>query len=239
MKRVFLTAALALMLFVASVGVAGATKPPADGADPADGHKITICHATSSLSNPDVEITIDVAAWNDPRDPKHHGDHHTSTKDGVTWSDYVLEEGGECAIDEPPPPPPPPTSCDLDSDIVIDFSGDKLIASDGHRTQTISGLSIPAGLYAVVLGSSDDPHDLPQQNEQWRALFGGSTYSNYAPDLPDGWPAGVLQETYVGDVFLGSAVDTIVAEHWSVAQTSLSADSVIPECIGLTMVSSS
>lgn len=234
MRRVILTIAMVMALFAATAGAAGATKPPADGADPADGHKITICHATASLSNPYVEITIDVAAWNDPSDPSHHGDHHTSTKGGVTWSDYVLEEGAECSLDQPPPPPTA-FCAGVGVDIAVDFSGDKLIFAPGHQTQTVTGLNIPAGSYEVVLGSSDDPHELPQANEQWRALFGGSEYSAYAEDLPDGWLAGVVRDSDGGTVTLSGPVDTIVAEHWSVAQTSHSADSVIPVCVGLTL----
>ncbi len=99
MKRVIMAGLLAVGLMVAVVGVAGATESPVDD------HKITICHATASLSNPYVEITIDLSAWNDPTDPKHHGDHHTRTKRGVTWSDYVLEEGQECSLNPPSDPP--------------------------------------------------------------------------------------------------------------------------------------
>ncbi len=233
MRRVVITVAMVVAMLSAMIGAASATKPPADGADPADGHKITICHATNSLSNPYVEITIDVAAWNDPSDPKHHGDHHTSTKDGVTWQDYVLEEGAECSLDEPPPPPPQ-YCAGFAVDHLIEFSGEKLINSLGRQTETLTGLDIPAGSYSVVLGSSDDPHVLPQLNEQWRALFGGGVDSGYAEDLPDGWPAGVVRSSSGGTVTLTSNVDTIVAEHWSVEMVSRSADSVIPVCIGLT-----
>jgi len=50
MRRIFLTMAMVMALFATKAGVAGATEAPADGADPADGHTITVCHATVSLS---------------------------------------------------------------------------------------------------------------------------------------------------------------------------------------------
>lgn len=229
--------AVLALLVAATVSPAGATKAPAPGADPADGHKITICHATRSLSNPYVEITIDVAAWNDPSDPKHHGDHHTRTKNGVTWSDYVLEDGDECTLDRPEP-----VFCaGVEVDTVVEFNGIKLVRRS-VLTDTVSGLNIPAGTYSVVLGSSDDPHDPTQDqlNEQWRALFmsGGTlvAQSDYAEDLPNTWPASVVRPTNVGIVTLSSTVTSITAEHWDAAMTSLSADSVEPVCVGLTPV---
>jgi hypothetical protein len=63
-----------------------------------DDHQITIRHATRSLSNPFAEITIDVAAWNDPSDPDHDALHHTRTKNGTTGWDYVWDEGQECTL---------------------------------------------------------------------------------------------------------------------------------------------
>ncbi len=68
---------------------------------PDSGHKITICHATRSLANPYVKLTIDVAAWTiDDPDVSDHGPHHTRVKDGVTWSDYVLgDPTAECSLD--------------------------------------------------------------------------------------------------------------------------------------------
>ncbi len=114
------------MLLAARAAPAAATKPD-QGTDLVDGHKITICHATRSLSNPYVVITIDLAAWNNPDDPNYHGDNHTRTKDGVTWSDYVLAEGAECEL------PPPPPSCD-NADFIVEFSGAKLVRNDSSQT---------------------------------------------------------------------------------------------------------
>jgi len=80
------------------VGAACATvlALPAAATPKVDGeHKVTICHATASQSNPYVEITIDVAAWEDPTDPRHHGVHHYR---GENWVDFELT-GGECSGD--------------------------------------------------------------------------------------------------------------------------------------------
>jgi len=77
-----------------------ATKPDAESGLES-GHKITICHATRSLSNPYVEITIDIAAWDvaDPDNNDHGPVHHERTKDGITWGDYVLDDPtSECSL---------------------------------------------------------------------------------------------------------------------------------------------
>lgn len=73
-----------LLVSVLTLGVmetALATKP---GSVPGaiDGHKITICHATNSASNPYVVITIDVAAWNTGGEVGHSPDHHVNGKTG-------------------------------------------------------------------------------------------------------------------------------------------------------------
>ncbi|MGI9608674.1 MAG: hypothetical protein ACR2NL_00115, partial [Acidimicrobiia bacterium] len=100
MKRMALVAALA-MAITAIAAPAMATKPD-DSSGLEDGHKITICHATRSLSNPYVKITIDIAAWDieDPDSNDHGPEHHKRTKDGVTWADYALENPeDECVLD--------------------------------------------------------------------------------------------------------------------------------------------
>lgn len=58
-----------------------ATKPGTDP-DAVDGHKITICHATNSATNPYVVITIDVAAWSTSGDVGHSPNHHVNSKTG-------------------------------------------------------------------------------------------------------------------------------------------------------------
>lgn len=235
MRRAAFSTLLAMLMVSSTVGLAVATPSPADGADPADGHKITICHATRSLSNPYVEIEIDVAAWNDPSDPMHHGDHHTRTKQGITWSDYVKVEGEPCAL---PDDPPPTGNCSgLDAEIVVEIGGNALKWED-PLTRTVTGLNIPAGEYEVILGSSDERNTSQvQDNEQWRAQFVGDTtavYSGYADDLTDG-PSSVEEATNVGSVTLTETVTTIVAEHWSfINGDGGTSNSVVAECVGLT-----
>jgi hypothetical protein len=232
MRRGITLLAIAAMLLAAMAAPAAATKAPADGADPAEGHKVTICHATRSLSNPYVVITIDVAAWNNPDDPNHHGDNHTRTKNGITWKDYILLDGQECTL---PPPPPPPESCD-DADFIVEFSGAKLVStasSQTNLTETVLGLNIPAGTYVLLLGSSDFRDTFwVQNNEQWRAVFSDSSTSLYADDLPDG-PSNPSLESSGGTVTFGETITSVTAEHWDVANTSNSPDSVVPDYVCL------
>ncbi len=72
---------LASLLVLAVTQTALATKP---GTVPGaiDGHKITICHATNSATNPYVVITIDVAAWNPGDDLGHSPENHVNSKTG-------------------------------------------------------------------------------------------------------------------------------------------------------------
>lgn len=223
----------AALMMLSMVGPVVATPSPADGADPADGHKITICHATRSLSNPYVEIEIDVAAWNDPSDPNHHGDHHTRTKHGVTWKDYVKVEGEPCAIDTPPPTG---NCAGLAAEIVVEIGGNPL-KWDDPLTRTVAA-DIPAGVYEVILGSSDERNTSQVQlNEQWRAIFtdggGGTVTTGYSDDLTDG-PAVVEEATNVGVVVLNNDVTSVTAEHWSfVNGFGGTNNSVVPECVGL------
>ena len=239
MKRGIAVALLATMLLVAMVAPAAATKPDT-GTDLVDGHKVTICHATSSVSNPYVEITIDVAAWNDPDDDKNHGDHHTRTKDGVTWKDYILLDGQECAIAL--------TCADPDA-ITILFDGDKLVGPHPNPLAVnqfedgTSSVIVPAGVYDVLLGSSDTRKDNTEQqdNERWLANFdnGATTFSTgYSDDLPDeDSDLTPFVETNVGPYFFSAGTFTVEAEHWSVANPppgeTLAPNSVIPEYVCL------
>ncbi|HWB88703.1 MAG TPA: hypothetical protein VG872_05775 [Acidimicrobiia bacterium] len=89
------------MLAMALAFPAFATKPD-DSSGLESGHKITICHATRSLANPYVEITIDIAAWDiaDPDSNDHGPQHHLRSKDGITWGDYALAgPDDECTLD--------------------------------------------------------------------------------------------------------------------------------------------
>jgi hypothetical protein len=218
------------MLLVAMAAPAVASRAPAPGADPADGHTITICHATRSLSNPYVEITIDVAAWNDPSDPNHHGDNHTRTKNGVTWKDYILADGQECTL------PPPPQVCPFAgtaADFVIDFGGVTKLYTTGDTTKTVA-VAIPAGTYDVTLISGDyDRNDGPiafpvQPNERWRLL--GTTPSGYSNDLPDSPDPIVGQVTTGLQVSFGTDITSATAQHWSAGTGDTSnQNSVVPE----------
>ena len=230
MKRGFVVALLATVLLVTMVAPASATKPD-PGTDLVDGHKITICHATRSLSNPYVEITIDIAAWNDPSDDKNHGDHHTRTKDGVTWKDYVLEEGEECGI------PDQPLFCDgQEVDFIVRFSGEQLVSYVGSQpnlTETVSA-SIPKGTYSLILVSTDAmERKHTQLNEQWRAVFSDGSTSAYTPDLiPEGLPIPTVSSPG-GTVTFSERVRSVTAEHWDVENVSLTHDSVVPVAVCL------
>jgi len=228
MRRGVALMGLATMLLVVLAAPAAATKSPAPGADPAEGHKITICHATRSLSNPYVEITIDVAAWNNPDDPNHHGDNHTRTKNGVTWKDYILAEGEECAL--------PVLLCPFtgeQADYVIDFGGVDKLYYGGPTTETVN-VNIPAGTYDVTLISGDydrNDGDIPfpvQPHESWRLL--GTTPSGYSNDLPNS-PDPLLHQVTTGlSVSFGTAVTSVTAQHWSVVHsTDTNPNSVVPE----------
>ena len=234
MRRGTIMVVVAAMLLAAMAVPAGASKAPAAGADPADGHKITICHATRSLSNPYVEITIDVAAWNDPDDDKNHGDHHTRTKDGVTWSDYILEEGDECGIDAP-------LYCDGQVvDFKVPFSGDKLVSfltppSWGYDHSETVDVNIPVGTYDLILGSSDDRGtnlSEVQDNERWRAVFSDGSMSLYSPDLLDHVPSPFVV-SWGGTVEFRHKVGSVTANHFDVDDVSTTFDSVIPEFVCL------
>jgi hypothetical protein len=244
MRRALMLAAAVAMLMATMVAPAGATKPD-DSTGLVDGHKITICHATRSLSNPYVEITIDIAAWNDPSDDKNHGDHHTRTKQGITWKDYELLVGQECGLT-----PPGGTCAGREVDWVAEFT---LVSTGGgsyeslapwRQTMVSDSVFMPAGTYDVVLGTWDDsPNgETPQDNEQWRASFGDGVYSDFSADLGtnEGRPtAANAVPKNGGSVTLAGDVTSITAQHWTydkVPETDTSyrpVNSVNPRCVGL------
>lgn len=214
-----------------------ATKPDPNS-DLVEGHKIWICHATRSLSNPYVKIEIDIAAWDiaDPDSNDHGPQHHLREKDGVVWGDYALENPeDECSLDVPPPTRP---SCPDGTlvDYVVLFDGTKLTSS----AQTlVASADIPAGTYDVILGSGDvnrggSPPDNPlvQPHESWR--LGGDTPTAYTPDLADDAVEIHIVTSGLTVVF-NSAVTQVTAQHWSVVNTGdTNANSVIPEFACLT-----
>lgn len=84
-RRLRVIVVTAALTFAALSGTAGATPKGIDGE-----HKVTICHVTNSETNPWVQITVDVAAFDG--EGQHDHTHHVS-KDGRV--DYILLDG-EC-----------------------------------------------------------------------------------------------------------------------------------------------
>lgn len=241
-RRIGLILALA-MIVGAFAAPASATKPDPDS-DLVSGHKIWICHATRSLSNPYVKILIDIAAWDiaDPDSNDHGPEHHLREKNGVIWGDYALVNADdECSLDIPPPPEePPPMECPDGTlvDYVVTFPGRKLVPP--YPTQTVS-IDIPAGVYAVTLISGDynrgtdrDGNAFYQPHESWRLL--GSTPSGYSDDLVDG-TVNVSGEVTSGlSVVFDEDVTSVTAEHYSVGTGDRGSNSVVPEYACLTEV---
>lgn len=233
--------AVVVMLVTAIAAPASATRP---GTIPEleDGHKIWICHATRSLTNPYVKILIDIAAWDvdDPDSNDHGPQHHAREKDGVMWADYALESpDDECGLEDPPERPRCEWAGNEEVDYVVVFPGGKLISS-GPLTLSVAA-NIAAGTYDVTLVSSDVGRGssggaaLVQHNEQWRLL--GSVNSGYTDDLPD-TVADIFGETTESSVTFNSDISTLTAEHWEVGMSSTSPDSVVPQAVCLTRVQS-
>jgi len=254
MRRTMLLVAAMAALF-AAFAVPAAARPPAafDGGE----DKVTICHATNSLTNPYVVITIDAAAWNPDQDfngPKHGEILHAREKDGYTWTDFLFPDGVEPILENclrtPPTTTPPPSAATCastgDDIYVVGFNGVKLIShhsrSQKLTTPSVGTFRIPSGEYLVTLGSRDQGHPAritthkDQVNEQWRADFGVDGYSAYSDDLPNSDKYG---ETVVGTVTLyEESTTSITAEHWDAndANHSDSPDSIVPVCVVLVRV---
>ncbi|MGI9529430.1 MAG: hypothetical protein ACR2NG_06935, partial [Acidimicrobiia bacterium] len=229
MRKLALVFSLVLLV-LAIAAPASATKP---GTVPeleefGDGHKIWICHATRSLSNPFVKIQIDIAAWDvdDPDSNDHGPEHHAREKDGVEWHDYALDHpDDECSLDLPPERP----VCVWNDgrqevDYVVDFDTSiKLYyGPEGDLTSTAGGLSIDKGWYDVILVSGDydrgqnpDGTPLLQPHESWRLL--GTENSGYSDDLfPDTVGSVTGEETIGLFVYFDDTKESLTAEHWSV-----------------------
>jgi hypothetical protein len=87
---VLATAAIAGTMLMAAAAPASATAPPK--------HQVTICHATDSVQNPYVEITVDIASsgYVKAGHADHTGPIPTSTQDvadfkaaGTKWGDVI------------------------------------------------------------------------------------------------------------------------------------------------------
>ncbi len=236
-------------LILALVMVVGAFAAPAlatkkdPGSGLVEGHKVWICHATRSLSNPYVKILIDIAAWDivSPDSNDHGPEHHLREKNGIVWGDYALvNPADECSLDIPPPPPPTavcPTGGDgTPADYVIAFEGFKLVPS--HPLQTVAA-DIPAGTYDVILisgdyerGSDHSGNPLVQRNEQWRLQ--GTSPSGYSDDLADTVTPISGEVTDAGTVTFASDVTSVTAEHYSFGTDDTNPNSVVPEYACLT-----
>ncbi len=235
---------LALSMIVGAFAVPASATKPDPSTDLVSGHKVWICHATRSLSNPYVKILIDIAAWDisDPDSNDHGPEHHLREKNGVVWGDYALVNADdECSLDIPPPPPPPqPGECPdgSDADYVVKFPGTKLVPRFSRQTVAID---IPAGEYDVTLisgdynrGSDHQGNAFYQPNERWRLQ--GSTPSGYSDDIPDGTEnvSGLITSDLT--VVFNGPVTAVTAEHYSVGTGDRSSNSVVPEYACLTLV---
>jgi hypothetical protein len=176
-------------------------------------------HATRSLSNPYVKITIDLAAWGDDGPRGHSTDHHAREKHGYSWADLALEKAAdECPAVVPPVDPPPTdlqwcTWTEKWVNYVITFDGTKFVT--GEKDTTSATVDIPADTYDVVLVSSDPVRGgSAQDHEQWRLL--GDTPSDYSTDLVDNGSPVINHVSPVSSVTFDSMLDTATAEHWSV-----------------------
>lgn len=88
MRRKLITLVATVSLLTLSVTGSALATQPGSNPDLEDGHKITICHATNSETNPYVVITIDIAAWNDEGGQGHSPEHHVNRTTGdhdVVW----------------------------------------------------------------------------------------------------------------------------------------------------------
>jgi len=262
MRRTMLLVAAMAALF-AAIAVPAAARPPADA--PGGEDKVTICHATNSLTNPYVVITIDAAAWNPDQDfngPKHGEILHAREKDGFTWTDVFLGVG---EIDATPedcpypttPPTTPPTMPPPSENFVCNgttfqygaFFPSEQLFEGRHGVLTLDALTfeaIPAGTYSVTLFSWDSSHpdDPPpggQLHEQWAADFNDGTPVSdllLSGDLAynKGDGAADAQWWDVGMVTI-PATNSITATHRSLVEgPDQEPDSVIPLCVGLDLV---
>ena len=85
MKRIIIVAAVVLL------GVAASASTSSSEADATPNEKVTICHATSSRTNPYNVITVDASAVDEQNNPdlNGHGDHLGPVFPGARWGDII------------------------------------------------------------------------------------------------------------------------------------------------------
>lgn len=156
-----LTAGLAL---VASAGSAGAT--------PGDPHKVWVCHATSSDTNPYVAIFVDVASVKYQGHLAHKNDPNKSWKSDGTFRGVAHSDGDpkpdiifdgltpeDCADFEQPPPPEQP------ADVVEPLSEDETTCELGARTRE--------GTLTKEYAWDDEANDWVLEPEaEWETVWG-------------------------------------------------------------------
>jgi PKD repeat protein len=156
-----------------------------------------------------------------------------SDDDGGTGVDSITIT----VVDQPPPPPLLCPNGDA-ADVVVDFPTTmKLFLGDTVERSVTQ--TVPAGIYRVILGSSDVGRGGQiQDHEQWRAKLGDVT-TGFSDDLPDDPLTDVVGHTthLPGTITVPVGVTEVTVQHWSTEPGNVDdtnpANSVIPEYLCL------
>lgn len=117
MRKTIVTLALIAPAMIPATILGMAT--PAQATKPAPEHKVTICHATASETNPYVQITVDIASSGYLK--AGHSSHEGDIIPPYTYEDFSFAGQGDQSIlangcevpgeptETPPPTTPPPT----------------------------------------------------------------------------------------------------------------------------------
>ena len=164
------------LALVASAGTAGAT--------PGDPHKVWVCHATSSDTNPYVAIFVDVASVKYQGHLAHKNDPNKSWKSDGTFRGVAHSDGDpkpdiifdglmpeDCADIEQPPPPEQP------ADVVEPLSEGEMTCELGARTRE--------GTLTKEYDWDDEANDWVLEPEsEWETVWG--EWSEYRELTEDG-----------------------------------------------------